>query len=345
MKKILSLVLGISASISLIAQDVHFSQMHMTPLLLNPSSAGAFKGDQRVTLNYKDQWRSVARPYSTFALEADMAVLKKNAGHLGVGLQLYRDKAGDLSMGTTSAILNLAYHVKLTDGQYLSAGLAGGAAQRNIDFVDARFGNQYDGSGHNSGYATGENFSVSNFMFADFSGGIQWNYSKGSSTISSKDGLDATVGVSYQHLNQPKRSYIQSDERFYSKTVAHAMLSYGVKNTHIDLQPQFYYFLQGKSTEMVSGLNVRYVLKEESKYTGLVKGAAVALGGYYRWKDAVIMAATIEHGSYTLGLSYDVNVSSLRTASNYKGGFEISLRFTNPNPFLYKGTSGAVRFL
>lgn len=347
MKKITTIIIALTMFSLGKAQDIHFSQMHMTPLLINPAASGGFVGDQRVTLNYRDQWRSVANPYTTFALAGDMAMLKGNSGHMGVGLQLFRDKAGDLGMGTTSAITSVAYHVKLTSGQYLSGGISGGISQRNIDFEGARFGDQYDGAGHNSAIATldANPADLANFLFGDFSGGVQWSYSSSASTISSKDGIDASAGVSFMHFNRPRRSYVGSDERFYSKLVAHGMVSFGIKNTNLEIQPQGYYFLQGPSQELVAGANFRYILKEESKYTGLVKGASVALGSYYRWDDAIIIAATVEHGSYALGLSYDVNMSELRTASNRRGGFEISLRFTNPNPFLYKGTSGSVKFL
>jgi hypothetical protein len=32
-------------------------------------------------------------------------------------------------------------------------------------------------------------------------------------------------------------------------------------------------------------------------------------------------------------MSYDVNISSLKTASKARGGFEISLHYIAPNPF------------
>ena len=38
------------------AQDIHFSQFYMSPLTLNPATAGAYK-DINVTTNYRDQWR------------------------------------------------------------------------------------------------------------------------------------------------------------------------------------------------------------------------------------------------------------------------------------------------
>ena len=41
----------------------------------------------------------------------------------------------------------------------------------------------------------------------------------------------------------------------------------------------------------------------------------------------------LEVANFAVGMSYDINVSSLKVASSGKGGFEISLRYTNPNPF------------
>jgi hypothetical protein len=87
------------------------------------------------------------------------------------------------------------------------------------------------------------------------------------------------------------------------------------------------------------GSNFRYQLREESKYTGYVKGSAVSLGVFYRNKDAVISSFLFEFSHYAIGISYDSNISNLKTASQGRGGIEISLRFLNPNPFMSKGAS------
>jgi hypothetical protein len=39
---------------------------------------------------------------------------------------------------------------------------------------------------------------------------------------------------------------------------------------------------------------------------------------------------------FAMGLSYDVNVSKLAGTSSARGGFEITLRYTKPKPFLYQ---------
>src|SRR4051812_22885472 len=84
-----------------IAQDIHFSQLAQTPLLLNPAET-ALSHNILAIINYKDQWQSISKtPYRTFNVSGDMAFMKKkNGNHLGIGLDVFSDKAGDGAMGT-----------------------------------------------------------------------------------------------------------------------------------------------------------------------------------------------------------------------------------------------------
>jgi len=70
-------------------QDIHFSQNDVTPLLNNPAMTGIFMGNHRVVLNYKEQWKSVASPYKTTAMQYDGLYFRNK-------LQI-RDKVGTLS--------------------------------------------------------------------------------------------------------------------------------------------------------------------------------------------------------------------------------------------------------
>ena len=56
----------------LLAQDIHFSQFWMSPLIQNPANAGG-EEDIRAILNYRDQWKSIGTPYKTFNASFDMA--------------------------------------------------------------------------------------------------------------------------------------------------------------------------------------------------------------------------------------------------------------------------------
>ncbi|MGH2644794.1 MAG: type IX secretion system membrane protein PorP/SprF, partial [Chitinophagaceae bacterium] len=52
----------------------------------------------------------------------------------------------------------------------------------------------------------------------------------------------------------------------------------------------------------------------------------------YRWGDAINPYVGMEVNNLHIGLSYDINVSTLRPASNYRGGFELSLIYIYQKP-------------
>ncbi len=58
-------------------------------------------------------------------------------------------------------------------------------------------------------------------------------------------------------------------------------------------------------------------------------------------KDALIAVAKFEWAGYSVGFSYDINLSQLRTVSSTRGGFEISLHMGIPRQ--PKGVAGASR--
>lgn len=334
-----------------LAQDVHFSQFYNIPLVVNPAMTGAFNGDQRMSLNYKDQWKNVGSPYRTYALSFDMGLMKKKwkSSYLGAGLLVYKDVAGSAKMGTTNISLSAASFVSIGENQRISAGLQGGLVQRSLSAQNQSWDSQFCIScpdGYDPSAATNETTTAFNkISFGDFTGGLQWTYSITDATLSSNDRKSVNAGVAFYHVNRPQQKFydVASIDKMYSRIAAHAGAFIGIKNFHLAILPTVLYQKQGPSQEINFGTLIRYTIKEESKFTGIFKETAVALGGYMRAKDAFIPSIQIEYASYAIGVSYDVNVSGLRSATKGNGGFEISLRYINPNPF--KGQTGSVRFL
>ena len=89
---------------------------------------------------------------------------------------------------------------------------------------------------------------------------------------------------------------------------------------------------QGPSTEMVVGSAVRYDGGDSNEI-------ALRLGGYVRMAnkldsgmllDALIIAANFEVSGINVGISYDINVSSLNLATNSRGAAEITISYINP---------------
>ncbi|MBI2968025.1 MAG: PorP/SprF family type IX secretion system membrane protein [Bacteroidetes bacterium] len=343
----------LAAGLFAFAQDLHFSQYYFTPHLLNPAMTGA-NGYMEAQLNYKEQWRSVAVPYKTFSVSYCMRMNKKKwddvdkkrtpfffkkapGQGLAWGVTLYNDNAGDASMHALQANLSLAYHVMITKEMIFAAGLLGGVLNRSIDASKLQWGSQYDGKQWNPAITPASPIQNESFTQPDVGAGLDWYLDKDEKSINANDHLQLSAGVAMFHVNQPNYSFYNNpDEKLFRKFTAHATGNIGIKNTPLSILPSLAWFQQGPATEMLTGGLIRYRLKEESKYTGRLKGASIAFGGHYRNKDAVILSTHLQLAYYSIGVSYDINISDLRSASSGRGSYEISLRFVDTVRYLYQ---------
>lgn len=313
-------------------QDIHFSQFYMSTLTLNPATAGAFK-DINATTNFRDQWKSVSNPYKTFALSYDMKILKDRSENsvFGIGLNVFNDRAGDGSLSTSQVSVSISDHLKINGHQTLSAGIQAGFGQRSINFSSLTWDNQFNGFSYDASLSSNETMASNSYLYPDLGAGVLWQYKKSEMYMSGNDNVEMNIGFSVAHVNQPKFSfYPSSNNLLYMKYTVHANLLFGLKNTPVSLVPGLIYYKQGPAQEIQVGSLINYTLRENSKYTSYVTHRTISAGAYYRWNDAVVIATLLEIANYSIGLSYDVNVSALRKASYGRGGFEISLRYVFP---------------
>jgi len=256
---------------------------------------------------------------------------------LGAGIVCYRDVAGDLKMGTTQISLSLSGIVIISEKQYLSGGVQGGYVQKSISAAAMQWENQYDASigAYNAGLQSNDIATVPPNSYSNFSTGLSWNYSSAQSTLASNDQLKINLGFAAQNINKPKQNFTSFGnlDELYSKFNFHGSALIEIKNTDLAFAPNFLFSKQGPSFELNMGTLLRWTIRDESRYTGAFKGTAFSAGIQYRLKDAIVPVILLEYANYAIGISYDVNVSRLTTATQGKGGFEISLRFLNPNPF------------
>lgn len=339
------------------SQDIHFSQFNQSPLTLNPALAGTTVWI-RAAMQYRTQWSAVTVPYKTIGASFDIKSKKRwikikhatekyrqsGENGFGWGINLYNDRAGDGQMGTLQANASLAYQIYTGSKSMLALGFQGGIMQRSINFSKLYWGTQYDPT-QSSGYSTslpadkaiagGDN----NFIVPDLGAGGIYTYKKNERYMSGGDQMDFTIGAALFHVTQPKYSFLGSGEKLYSRMVIHGTGTIGIPNSRIAVAPGFMMAKQGPNQEIFAGSLIRYMLREDSKYTGFVKGASISAGGFYRNKDAFVAMALFEFSSYGLGLSYDFNVSGLKTVSTGRGGLEVTLRFLNPAPFIYSQAS------
>jgi type IX secretion system PorP/SprF family membrane protein len=333
------IVLTVMMLVSLrsLAQDVHFSQFFMAPINQNPGLAGALFDDEAI-LNYKEQWRSMGAPFKTIGATFDTRINKKHmaSGIWGGGINFFSDKAGDSQMGTTMGTIALAYHKYLDSYNTIGVGISGGFAQRSIRYDALQWGNQYDGSAYNPALGSGESGGLSTFGYGEFGAGVVWAYNNPTGYKQVTDNHDSkfNAGFSVFHGQQSKYSfYNDASEKLSMKYVLHGNGIWSIKNSNLAWVPGFMAYMQGQAIEVTGGIMARYKLKQDSKFTGFQKGSAFSIGGFIRAKDAVIATAMMEFSHFSLGFSYDINISGLTPATNSRGGLELSLRYVTPNPF------------
>lgn len=330
-----SLITGL-LSFSLTAQDIHFSNMEYSPLTLNPGLAGANHHVQG-NVNYRTQWNSVAAPFQTIAASADMRVnQKKNSkkGHMGVGVNFFNDRAGEATIATNSVNLNVAYHLMINDKSTIGLGMSTGFGQRSLDVANGQWESQYDGA-YNPSLSSGETFANPTFTFFDVGTGLVYTYGTSETSMRKNDGVKVNVGYAVYHVNRPSFSFISNDEDpLYMRHAMFANASIGIGSTTMSFDPGAYVQLQGPNTEILFGADYCVLLNEGSKITGEIKQSSIAIGAFFRNKDALVTRVLLDYADFTGGISYDFNVSSLSEVSRTRGGAEIFLRWNmNTNPF------------
>ncbi|MBL4752372.1 MAG: PorP/SprF family type IX secretion system membrane protein [Flavobacteriales bacterium] len=313
-----------------LAQDVHFSQMGQTPLLLNPALTGVFNGKYRAFINYKDQWSSFGKAYRTSAFSIDTELMKnpKKRSSFGAGLIAFSDRAGDFGLSTAFVGFSFSGIVKVAVNQVVTGGIRGGFGQRSVNIQNPRTSEQFVGS-YDPSLSSGESFQFDPFHYGNFSLGIGWSKWRVGINSASNVETRTSFGLAYHHVNRPKVSFNLIEEQLYSKIILHGHTYFRIKNAPLGLLPAASVVKQGPATEINVGTYLRYRVREDSRYTGLIKESTVLLGLHTRIGDALIPSIMLVIADYTLGISYDINISSLRKASSGRGGIEFSLRFQN----------------
>jgi type IX secretion system PorP/SprF family membrane protein len=127
------------------------------------------------------------------------------------------------------------------------------------------------------------------------------------------------IGASMYHINRPKESFTGADYILNPRVTIQAGGKIPV-GTYNYLHIAANHSMQAKAhNSMLGGAFSLNVNNDEENPTN------VYLGLWYRLNDAAIPYLGLEFGEWQFGASYDVNTSSLKAASQSRGGVEISL--------------------
>lgn len=212
------------------------------------------------------------------------------------------------------------YNKSLEDehGTFLSLGFAGAFMQRSLDPSKMTFDNQYVNGSYNSGNGNGENLSFTSMRNFDLSAGLSLN-----SSFGENNNVNYYIGAAAYHITKPKQAFNGAESFIRLNTKWTGQL--GVKwnaSEQLGVTMHMNYANQNPYQEWIGGgmLSWRYLDMNDASKSFTIYG-----GMFYRLNDAFIPTVKFDYQAYSITMSYDMNNSSLRAATQGVGGWEMSL--------------------
>jgi type IX secretion system PorP/SprF family membrane protein len=275
---------------------------------------------------YRNQWRATGTSFRTAILGAEYKLpVGKGNDFLTVGASFLYDETGANLLRQTQAMPALNFHKSLhaEKNSFLSLGVMFGVGTWNLNTRNMSFDNQFIGGVFDPTAPTGERSAVVGRTFADMAIGLSYNGELG-------EVGNYFLGASYWHFTHQKVN--PNDPAAFM--APKLQFNGGVKaalGEMVRIHVEANYFQQGTQTETLVGGLLYHPLGNGGNAPG--ESMSVGAGAMYRLGDALIPTGKLLYGPYELGFSYDINNSPLRTASQSRGGFEVSLTFKGqPNP-------------
>lgn len=290
-----------------VGQDLHFSQLDINPVLLNPSYVGFFDGSGRLGIIYRNQWASVSHPYQTLAATGEISLLRNRYKRYGLnaGIFAYSDKAGTLGYGTKMASVTASFFHSLNgkNNNYLSVGLEAGYAISGYDPTNAE------------SLDNGEQYNKTSTNYFLLGAGLAWFYQPNNQLI-------LRTGLSVRNINRPNISYLKLDNTHLEpKLNGYVRIEHRTFESVSLLPVAAMQWLNGNK-EILYGIDAKWYVNEAPQQL-----FALSAGVLMRHGDALVMTLQAEYNALLVALSYDANISHLATASHTLGAFELSVLY------------------
>ena len=322
MKMRKSILLGCTLLLAVMvkAQDPHFSQFFASPLTLNPAFTGKFDGLWRLAANHRDQWPSIPKAYVTTSASIDFPILKSRIPEsdvFGVGLSGVSDASANDILKLNYGSVSMSYHKALDEDGYntIGAGFQGTYSSLILDVSKLTFADELTQNGFVPGTSSDRNFANGNNQsYFDMNAGLLYSGSTNGRN-------NFYVGTSMYHINRPKVSFKDNTWALSGRITVHAGGSFPVSDM-LTVHASVIHQIQNNASETTIGAAIGANLNQDAD-----NPAAVYLGGWMRFNDAIIPYVGLEFGGLRIGASYDLNISNLKAATASRGGSEISIIF------------------
>jgi type IX secretion system PorP/SprF family membrane protein len=322
--RLLFVLITFGCTIKAWSQDPHFSQFFASPLTLSPAFTGKFDGTFRAAGNYRNQWPAFNRAFTTTTLSIDMPILKGSLAYndtWGVGVMGFSDQSANSTVKFNYLTASTAFHKGLDEDGYqqIGAGFQATYSNMSVDVTNLKFEDQLTPFGFTGTTTELFNNSTLKTSYFDLNAGVLY-------TGSTSDQNNFYAGVSMYHINRPKQQFTGALYLLTPRTTFHAG-GYFPAGQSSTIHLSGLYSTQSAASEIVVGGAWQMVVDPTTE-----QPTSLYVGSWYRFNDAVIPYVGLEFSDFRLGVTYDVNISSLKPASQARGGIELSLIYIKRPP-------------
>lgn len=299
------------------AQDLHYSQFYNAPLNVNPANTGIFNGDRRFMGSYKDQWRSVPVPWTTFTLSYDQKFYPKRSDtHFFTGgIFLNYDRQGLSKLTLTNINLSGGYTMILNESNLFSIAAVVGFASRGFSPSSLSWDNQWTGDTFDAALPSGELFDAERISFIENGLGVNYRWQQSKRT-------KVDVGIGAYHLVEPKVAFYEADDIRLDRRITGQLVGSFMLSSAVDFQLHGFGQFQGEHSEvLVGGLFKLHLNQQRGREFELHLGAG------YRTSGSIIPTIAIQYSNIYASFSYDVDVSDIANKINNRGGPELHFNY------------------
>lgn len=239
---------------------------------------------------------------------------------LTAGLQMSMDAAGDIRLKRTQLLPAINFHKSLNGERdtYLSIAFMGGPVSSQFDASQLKFGDQFVNGAYSANNATSQSITNSSYSYWDLSTGLCF-----STVFNNNTRFYAAAGIS--HITKPT---IHSSTTTQADFLAPRMMfNMGVNvsagdNGHLIAFTDYY--SQNGNRQLLGGLMYGV---DMNRFDNEEPGTSFYIGSFVRWNDALIPVVKMNFDRLGIGVSYDINISKLKTVSNWRGGLELTASY------------------
>ena len=326
----------------LFSQDPNISNLHTFRTYINPGYVG-FSDNLNVNIGHHRQWLYVPRVLETTIMSTNFYCDSKG---IGLGLIALNNREGEGYMTTNSVSGIIAKNIfgllkpKRSNRIFryeMTGALQFGISQKSLDWTELTFSDQLDARYGNIKNTSATPQVESSPLIPDIGGGIMARfspfgarYAKNSLFKGLKDGNYSTLGVSFQHLNQPEESFLGGTAKLPTRWNLHGNIN-----------------LQNTTDKAVNMYSLNFLYQTQGELTTLLVGPSITTFGFislsawwrgsfreFRNSDAIVLSTytfiQIKDNDLAIGASYDFTIGPLNYSRTY-GTFELSLKMSFNN--------------